>query len=318
MTRRERRPWHGLKERGTTWGLRLTVGVFRVCGRGPTAVVVHLVVAYFWLTDPPRRRASLEYLKRVAATPGGLATLGGTPGWLTTYRHFQAFGTSILDRFALVSAKTAFPAPTVHGQEHLDQLAEQGRGAILLGSHLGNLEACRLLAKEHPVPIHAVMHAPETDRFRLVMRRTGRDSHQRVIHTEKGAIQAAFDIRAAVERGELVAILGDRVAAGQRQPTSLVSFFGGDVLLPHGPLVLAGLIGCPVLLAFGLRQPGGSYQLQFEPFAEHVELERATRQQVLSRLLQAYAARLEEQCTRVPLQWFNFHNVWHEDRRAVE
>jgi predicted LPLAT superfamily acyltransferase len=318
VTSGEARPWHALTERGTTWGLRLTVGLFRLFGRRPTAVLVHLIVAYFWLTDAPRRRASLVYLRRIAATPEGLASLGGAPGWRTTYRHFQAFGTSLLDRFSLLSSRAIAGRPTFHGRDHLDRLIEQGRGAILLGSHLGSLESFRLFAEAHSIPIHAVMHTPATDRFRAAVRRVAPETDRNVIQVERGSIQSTFDIRAAVERGEVVAILGDRVAVGQRQPTSEVEFLGGTVRMPHGPLVLAGLIDCPVLLAFGLREAGGAYHMYLEPFTEHVDLTRSTRKQVIQALLQEYTDRVEHHCRRAPLQWFNFHNVWREGGRAVE
>ena len=63
--------WTRIAERGSLFGMRLTVACYRAFGRRLSLVLVHAVVAYFFLTDRVGRAASLAYLRRVWSTPEG-------------------------------------------------------------------------------------------------------------------------------------------------------------------------------------------------------------------------------------------------------
>ena len=61
--------WSKAAERGSMLGLRVTVACYRWFGRPLSLVLVHAIVAYFFLTGRAQRRASLAYLRRVASAP---------------------------------------------------------------------------------------------------------------------------------------------------------------------------------------------------------------------------------------------------------
>ena len=121
---------------------------------------------------------------------------------------------------------------------------------------------------------------------------------------------AVFEVRRCLDRGEIVAILGDRVEPTDRARTSRVRFLDGDVELPQTPFLLAHLLGCPVVLMIALRQAAGHYEVFAERLAERVRLPRRERDERVRELLQRYAARLEHYCLRSPYQWFNFFDYW--------
>jgi predicted LPLAT superfamily acyltransferase len=112
----------------------------------------------------------------------------------------------------------------------------------------------------------------------------------------------------AIERGELVAVLGDRV--GVNDKTATATFLGAPARFPTGPYTLAALLKCPIYLTFGLYAGGNRYDLYCEPFAEHLELPRGRREAAAAVHVQRYADRLEHHCRLAPLNWFNFYDFW--------
>ncbi len=311
--------WHTERERGSTLGMRITAWLYRWLGRRVAQLVVFAVVAYFFATDAAGRGASRHYLGRLYATPGGPGALGGPPSARHVFRHFLAFGLSILDRIAFWLGDPADFAVTVHGMEHLDRVAREGRGALILGSHLGSFDAMRLLAERRsPLRVNVLMYTRHAARINGVLGRldgagAARRAGVRVIPVQPGGFQHAVDAKSCVARGEVVAILADRVPPGETRSAARVSLLGGAARLPEGPFRLAALLRCPVLLMSGLRSSGGSYEICVEPFAERVELPRRGRRAAAGALCQRFADWLTAGCLRAPYQWFNFYEFFLDD-----
>jgi len=116
-----------------------------------------------------------------------------------------------------------------------------------------------------------------------------------------------------VDRGEWIAIAGDRTPTTGHARTSRAPFLGEEAAFSQGPYVLAALMGCPVYLMFCLRE-GNGHTVYFERFAERIDLPRKDRQATLARLVSQYASRLEYHCIRAPLQFYNFYDFWADNR----
>jgi predicted LPLAT superfamily acyltransferase len=132
----------------------------------------------------------------------------------------------------------------------------------------------------------------------------------RVIPVQSGSFDHVLAARAAVARGEVVAILADRTAANEAARACRVRFLGGVALIPQGPFRLAAALGAPLLFIVAIRIGRGAYAIDVDWIADRVVLPRATRAQALARLCQDYADWLERHCLRDPLQWFNFYDFW--------
>jgi predicted LPLAT superfamily acyltransferase len=308
--------WSQIAERGSLWGLRISVWCYRTFGRSATALLAHGIVAYFFLTDRAGRRASLRYLRRVYATPEGRAALGRAPGFWLGFLHYRSFALSIVDRVAIWFGHGAEFEYEAHGVERFDELAAEGRGAILMGAHLGSFDALRLLAVRARMVVNVLMFTDNAARINTILGELSPEIEARVIRVSPGSVQAVFEVRRCLERGEIVAILADRVEPMDRGRTSRVDFLDGQVELPQAPVLLAGLLGCPLFLMLGLRRGPGRYEVFAEPLAERVRLPRLQREAAVTALLSAYAARLEHYCVRNPLQWFNFFDYWGESPGA--
>jgi predicted LPLAT superfamily acyltransferase len=124
----------------------------------------------------------------------------------------------------------------------------------------------------------------------------------------------AIAIKEKLERGEWVAIVGDRIAVtpqrGGDWRVIWSSFMGQPAPFPQGPFILASILRCPVVLIYALRQQG-ALTIHCEPFADPLLLPRGERQQALQQAVDRYAQRLEHYALMSPLDWFNFFDFWH-------
>jgi predicted LPLAT superfamily acyltransferase len=308
--------WSQIAERGSLWGLRFTVWCYRAFGRGFTTALSHAIVAYFFLTDAAGRRASLAYLRRVHARAEGRAVLPRPPGTWESFLHYRSFALSIVDRLAIWFGHGEDFAYETHGVDYFDDLARQGRGAIVLGAHLGSFDALRLLASRTRIAVNVLMFTENANRINAVLRELSPDAEARVIRVTPDAVGAVFEVRRCLDRGEIVAILGDRIEPADRTRTARVRLLDGDVELPQAPFLLAHLLGCPVVLMIALRQGPGRYEVFAETLAERVRLPRHGRDEPVRELVARYAARLEHYCLRSPYQWFNFFDYWGDAASA--
>lgn len=305
--------WYTVQERGSMVGMRIVVWLYRIVGRRTAKLLLHPIVAYYFLTANEARRASFKYLQRVYATPGGDQALGSPPSSRHVFRQFLEFARSLLDRVGFWLADAEAFRIMIRGREHLDRVASLARGAVVLGSHLGSFDAMRLMADmQSPLRVHVLMytqHAPQINRL-LGWRHKSLGALVRVIPIVPGSLEHAIEARACVRRGELVAILADRTPVSRRGRTSRVEFLGSLADLPQGPVRLAALLGCPVLMMTALRVGDRAYEICIEPLAERIVLPREGREEAIRSHCQHYADRLAGQCMRAPHQWFNFFDFW--------
>ena len=267
-------------------------------------------MTYFFLTDAPGRRASLAYLRRVHATADGRRALPTPPGLRESYRHYRTFALAIVDRLAIWFGRGDEFEFVSDGLDYIDRLAEQGRGALLLGAHLGSFDALRLLARRAGRTVNVLMFTANAERINRVLRELAPEIEDRVISVDPSSVQSVFTIRERLRRGEHVAILADRIEIGDRDRALRVPFLGGLVELPQAPILLAGLLGCPLVSIVALRDGPGRYRAHLDRLAERVELPRADRTAAVAELLTSYARRLEHHCLAAPYQWFNFFDYW--------
>ncbi len=296
-------------------GLRITVACYRLFGRRLSLLLVHAIVAYFFLTGRAQRQASLAYLRRVAAAPEGATALGREPGLWTSFLHFRAFALSIFDRLVLWFGRADDLRFEVVGREQYDRLLSPTRGAIVVGAHLGSFDALRALADRDGRTVNVLMYTRHAPRINAVFQQLSPHVSLRVIQVERDSMGTVLQIRSCIERGELVAMLGDRVEPADRGRTCAVTLLGGRVEVPEAPYLLAGLLDCPLFFMVALREPGARYRVFAEVLAESVELGRNEREKRIHELAAAYAGRLEHYLLAAPYQWFNFFDVWAESAR---
>jgi hypothetical protein len=140
----DRAGWWRVAERGSRVGMTLLALSCKLFGMRFTALWLHPVVAYFLLTGCSARGASRAYFARLAQSAHGEQT--PRPGWRSTYGQMLAFAQSGLDKLAAWSGRIDSADVVFDDQTAFNALAASGRGALVIGAHLGNLEMTRALA----------------------------------------------------------------------------------------------------------------------------------------------------------------------------
>ena len=291
--------WVGV-ERTLRFGASFGRG-WRALGGPRTGRVRAQLAASFPEADPSQRRV---WEKEVFAHLGqGLAEL-----ILMLGRHREEMLSSL----------------DVVGLEHLDRALREsgGKGAVVIGPHLGNWELGAAKLADLGIPVSAVyrgLKQPALERAVLAIRAGASDgaprdaSHEPIQQIAMGR-RAGVQFVRALEAGRNVLVLLDQHA--RREEGMWVDFFGRPASTRFGPLKLAARTGAPVLLAFARREADGRKHrltihppLQLEPGASDDE-------DVLRRNLQRVTHGIEKEIRATPGQWIWTHRRWRSQPEA--
>lgn len=312
-SRQPSRNWAQLAERGSAWGLSLVAGAYRRMGRRTARLVLAPAVAWFFVTGREARAASRDYLHRVRAHAGAKAAPAPSPS--VVFRHMMAFAESALDKLAAWNGDLQISDVEIPDMAEFERLERSPRGALFIGTHLGNLEMARALGvRANALKVNAIVHTVHARRFVETLTRANPAVAQNVIEVGTLGPETAIALRERIERGEVIVIAGDRTPPADNGRVVTVDFFGARAEFPEGPFVLAHILECPVYLLVCLRE-GASYRVHLEPVADRVRLPRGGRATALQAYAQDFAHRLERHCLRAPLQWFNFYDFWRSSAR---
>jgi predicted LPLAT superfamily acyltransferase len=290
--------WAALPERGTPASLRLNAWIAMHIGRWAARALLYPITLYFVVSGYAARQASYEYLKRIRERP---------PRWWHVFRHFHCFAATILDRVYLLRGDFEHFDVTLHGKETLHRRLGSGRGCILLGSHLGSFEVLRTLGvTQRNFPLKVLMDVEHNQNITRLLDALNPKIANTVIKPDRP--DTLLRVKESLDAGFFIGMLGDRVSAGDK--TAHCQFLGASAVFPAGPILLAAMMHCPVILFFGLYRGGKRYHIYFEQFAEEIILNREHRVDEIQDWMQRYAERLEHYARLSPYNWFNFYPFW--------
>ncbi|HIE9451500.1 TPA: glycosyltransferase family 2 protein [Klebsiella pneumoniae] len=313
LFRRSSPHWARQQEVKGLWGMRLMLLVWRLLGRKAFSLLLYPVVGVYWLTAAHARKASQHWLARVRTQL--TSRQRPVPSRLTSFHHFLRFGEAMLDKIASWRGELQFGRDVIFApgaEATLNITAPTGK--LLLASHLGDVEACRALAQlQGSKTINALVFSDNAQRFKQIMDEMAPQAGLNLMPVTDIGPDTAILLKEKLERGEWIAIVGDRIAVnpqrGGEWRVCWSRFMGQPAPFPQGPFILASILRCPVQLIFALRQ-NGKRHIHCEPFADPLLLPRAERQQALQQAIDRYAERLEHYALQSPLDWFNFFDFW--------
>ena len=253
--------WVSVRERGTPASLGVIAWIAKRVGRPLARLLLFPITIYFLITANAARRASREFLKRAH---------GASVHWWHVLRHFYYFAATILDRVYLLRGEFDRFCVTIHGKELLQRQNENGKGCILLGSHLGSFEVLRALGvMQRGFALKVLMdtaHNQNISRFFDGLNPTIADT---VIAPDQP--DTLIRARESLDAGCFVGMLGDRVFGADK--TTRCDFLGPPATLPAGPILLAAMMRCPVILFFGLYRGGESLRHLLRTFRRRDRVE---------------------------------------------
>ena len=302
------RHWANIGEAGALSGMRFMAWTYRRLGRVGFNIFLGPVMFYFLLRRPVARRASLDFLRRVKQQyPDSLA---GRPNLWMSFRHFLAFGRSLLDKYIAWTNRPEGIDVLPQDRETLLSIVKSKKGILLLGSHFGNLEYSRGISRRHPdLVINILLYDQHAANFAKLIGDAAPQSRLNLIQVTDLDIALALQLKERVANGEWLLIAGDRVPVGESENVCAAQFFGEEANFPIGPYVLANLLQCPVYLMHCFHRDG-MHRFRIELFAEQVQTKRKNRQRNYDAETQKFASALEAQVRKAPLQWFNFYDFW--------
>jgi predicted LPLAT superfamily acyltransferase len=304
--------WHATPERGSQLGMEITSWLYRHGAKPLARGLLWAIAGYFFATGREARRASLDYLRRVHLA----GALPAPPRLWDAFWHELEFARGILDRIGFWLADPGEFRVELIGEEHLAAARAHKRGMLVLGSHLGSFDAMRLCAIDHaPLRVNVLMYTAHAARINRVLASGEAPDERRIraIPIAPGSLAHVIAARECVRRGEVVALLADRMPPGGAQERGVpVRFLGDEAFVPESPFRLAAALGCPVVFMVGVRVGPGAYEVRVEPLAERFVLPRGSRAAALAGYAQSYASAVERHCLSAPLQWFNFFDFWRK------
>jgi predicted LPLAT superfamily acyltransferase len=301
--------WNKVPERGGSKALRFGVRLLNLLGLRFGLLIGNFVAAYFFITGRTSRRASKAYLKRL------FRSLGKKPkhlGW-HAFLHHRAFTTQIIDRLWFWQGKLRHFHFTWQGREHIE--GRLGKGAILVGAHIGSFDAMRAFSYDRSLPVNVVMYRSHATNINSLFKQLNPESQVRIVELSEDNPNKVFELQERLEAGEFVAILADRPSPTGRDRTIDLPFLGDQTAFPQNPWILASILGYPVIFTVGVRLGFRRYHITAEPIADKLELPRKTRQEALEKVMTWYANRLETLCKEHHYQWFNFFDFWDDEKR---
>jgi lauroyl/myristoyl acyltransferase len=242
-----------------------------------------------------------------------LGPCGFWAGQVRALRTLVNFARCFGDRYERLVRGSRFSVE-VSGREHWEAAGEGGRGILLVTAHVGAWDAMSQLA---PAGLNRVLHvvreeemdASSQEFIRRLVREQG--APDCVTHFASDDPTLGLKLKQALERGEIVALQGDRPRAGGRSVVAHI--FSQEIDLPNGPAALARLAGVALLPVFCFREGHYRHRIAFRP-PIHVApdpgpgpIEEATR---------ALARNIEWAIRERPHQWFALAQAFGTRSRA--
>ena len=294
--------WVRHRERGSLWLLRVMAFLSLRCGRGASRIILYCIAAYFFLFGPSARRHSLQYLR---------LALGRAPTARDRFLQILSFATTIHDRVYLINGQFEKFNISVEGEELVLAHEPAGRGALLLGAHMGSFEVMHSMSRRQAgLRVAMAMYEENAHKISGILAAINPNWIADIIAL--GQIDAMLTIAERLDQGAYVGVLADRTLG--EESAQAVTFLGREAYVPTGPMRAAAILRCPVFFMVGLYRGKNNYHVVFERVADFSAMSVGSRDLAVRAAIERYAAVLERYCRSDPYNWFNFFDFW---RRPV-
>ncbi len=238
---------------------------------------------------------------------------------------FHSFGLSILDKFDAWLGKIDLDDIELDENAALDELTQAG-GAVVLSTHLGNMEICRAIFSTgaNKRKLNVITYNEHTPTFNNFLKKVNPEAAVNFIHINNFGPDDTIMLKQRLEQGEVVVIFADRTSVNNPGSVEFVPFLSKPAPIAIGPFALATIMECPVFFMACIKDSSsGRYRTYIEPFAQPKKVSRKERKAYFTELMTRYTERLTYYCLREPYQWYNFFDFWrshesnHEQQKQV-
>lgn len=297
--------------------LKLLLVLFKYTPGFMVRSLIYPVTFFYWIFAREARTAAIEYQKRLREFTGR-----NIPKHISSYRQFLSFSLCVLEKMEGWLGKIKFNKIQYQNDDisSILELLKQGRGAMLITSHLGNMELLRSLSDYNyqlvgrDVPVYVVMDMDINSNFSDTLKSVNPKVSFNVISSNEIGPDSIVLLMDAVEKGALVVIAGDRTSPNSKEKNLRINFLGKDASFPYGVFLMPALMKVPVYFMFGLRSRLSIFNPKQNVYIEKCHTDfNCPRNERETRIIQCcgeYVARLEKFCILYPYQWYNFFDFW--------
>ncbi|WP_042301538.1 LpxL/LpxP family acyltransferase [Paraburkholderia kururiensis] len=299
-----RSDWAQREERSNLKLLRAMTWVSLTLGRRASRMLLVPITAYFLAFPADVRRASRAYLARV---------LGRPARWRDVWRHVWTFASTVHDRIYLLNGRFELFDLHLHDQTLVGAALAEGRGAFLMGAHLGSFEVCRTIGRSRPsLRVAITMYEENARHINAILATVNPAAKQDVIPL--GQVDSMLKVREYLDTGSMIGMLADRTLLRDGgDAVRQFDFLGAPAAFPLGPLRMAAMLRRPVIFMTGLYRGGNRYDIHFELLADFTHTPRGAREAEVQAALARYVELIERYCRAAPYNWFNFFDFWQTD-----
>ena len=290
----EGRQWKGRTD-GLPWMIRCLVAVMRVVDRRVIYCFMALIVPFYMLFNHKGYISIYRFFRRRLG-------FGPLKSFCKVYANHFRFGQVIIDRYAAYAGRKF--SYTIDGNELFLKLMESDGGFVQLSSHAGSFEMVGYGLTSDLKRINGLLFAGESQVMKD-FRRSILASHNIDLIEVDGTMSHIFAMNAALDRGEIVSMTGDRLLGSPKALKCM--FMGAEAKFPMGPFALAVQKEVPMLAMFAMRENARSYKVFVRRIESDAELPLRAR---MTAMAQRFAAELEEIVRLYPTQWFNYYDFW--------
>ncbi|MDO5764919.1 MAG: hypothetical protein Q4P84_04340 [Elusimicrobiales bacterium] len=225
-----------------------------------------------------------------------------------TYLLNLTFGQTLIDRAVLGILGRVSVRSTEEERQLCRDLCAPGKGLILLTAHCGAWHMAVNLIDFIPVKINVLYYKNPQDNDKTVAEHSGKDARFSFINPA-GPLGGIMDMMAALEQGEAVCAMADRVFGDPKNAVE-ADFLGGKIRVPYSFYRLSAAVGAPVAAVFFPRLGPGEFSTWTAAHFSVPDLGPA--KDAYARFAQQFVDALEEFCIKYPYQFFNYFDLWEE------
>ena len=278
---------------------RLFVGASRWVGVWVVAAFAWVVSTGYFLFRRSRVRESVRFYE--ALFPGR----GRSHARRLAWRQFHSFAALFAERVRLRS-EAPFEVEE-EGLEALRAALDDGKGAVLVMSHVGSWEIAARLLRRRGFRVLLHMGAREREQVERLQKTDVLGEGVEVVVATPGEGSAFDGVESLrfLRSGGFVSLPADRPRDDEAR-TVRVGFAGRFATLSAAPWTLALVSGAPLFHFFAMRTGPRRYRFMAGGPVRLGSPPRAERDAAIRRAAQPYADDLEEIVRRHPEQWHSF------------
>jgi predicted LPLAT superfamily acyltransferase len=291
--------WDG-RSRGNTLGYQIFIFILKYVNIHVAYFVLTFIAAYFYFFS--RKKDIRQFYREMMGYPALKAE------W-AIYNNYKFLGKVLIDKITVLAGfKNKFTFD-FEGEDYLHQMANEGKGGIIIGAHAGNWEMAGFLLKRVNKPVHVLMYDGEQSNIKELLEKiTGGQSFNTILIHEND-LSHIYQIGKVLQKGELIAMHGDRFLPGSKVHSC--TFMGKKANFPLGAFYISAQFKVPVCFVSTMKETNTHYHFYATPPVIVESENKLQKKQEIYNMAEKYAFELEKMVRKYPLQWFNYYNFWN-------